>query len=496
MARSQIFLYACISFLFGVLIASFIELKTPMLIGAFVFSLVVFLIGMLKKSDALIFSSIFLLISLFGAFWFLKDAHQIPIEAYSRFNGAYVTLSGYIADEPDVRNVQKLVIQGKEISINGENVPFSYKVLVQTRPYPAYIFGDSVSISGTIQSPEYIKDFDYPSFLAKDGIYFLIYNPRISILAHEEKSFAVQFEKKLFSIKHAFVKSIEEILPEPHASFLVGLLLGDRRSIPKDFIEDLQKTGTTHIIALSGFNITIIADNFLRLLQALAVPFAGAFWISLFAIGLFVVMVGAHASIVRAAIMGILVLIARRHSRLYDVRLALLFAAAVMVFLHPYILRFDVSFQLSFLATLGMVFIAPKLGYFFQWVRIGLIRETLVATLSAELAVLPLLIFYFGGVSMISPLANLLVLALIPFTMLSGFLASIGGLIAHIFGIFFGLIAWVPLQYEISVISFFAKFPFSFYEFSVISLFLFVPLYVFILWRILTYIPYHHERNN
>lgn len=496
MARSRIFLYACISFLFGVLTASFVELKTPILIGAFVLSLTVFLIGALKKSDALIFSSIFLLIALFGAFWFLRDMHRVSSEVVSRFDGANIMLNGYIADEPDIRSVQKLVIQGKEISMNGESMPFSYKVLIQTRPYPAYAFGDSISISGTIQSPERIRDFDYPSFLAKDGIYFLMYNPRISILAHEEKSFAIQLEKKLFSIKHTFVASIEEILPEPHASFLVGLLLGDRRSIPKDFIEDLQKTGTTHIIALSGFNITIIADNFLRFLQALAIPFAGAFWISLFTIGLFTIMVGAHASIVRAAIMGVLVLIARKHSRLYDVRLALLFAAAVMVFIHPYILRFDVSFQLSFLATLGMVFIAPKLDYFFQWVRIRLIRETLVATLSAELAVLPLLIFYFGGVSIISPLVNLLVLALIPFTMLSGFLASICGLIAHIFGIFFGLIAWAPLQYEISIISFFAKFPLSFYEFSAVSLFLFVPLYVFILWRILTYIPYHHERNN
>ncbi|MBI3420711.1 MAG: ComEC/Rec2 family competence protein, partial [Candidatus Sungbacteria bacterium] len=219
------------------------------------------------------------------------------------------------------------------------------------------------------------------------------------------------------------------------------------------------------------------------------VSFFVSFWIAVGSIILFVLMVGASASITRAAIMGILVLVAQREGRAYRIANALVFAGAAMVAHNPYILRFDAAFQLSFLATVGLVFLSSPMSQWLDRLRMravsfltgktdtqGLRKErksgynsfhrfilavqyTLAETLCAQLMVLPLLIWLFGKVSLVSPITNILVLLAVPYAMASGFFAGLLGFIWYPLGSIAGFVAWFLLGYIIYMIELFARLP-------------------------------------
>lgn len=238
--------------------------------------------------------------------------------------------------------------------------------------------------------------------------------------------------------------------------------MGARETLPKDFKEDLSKSGTSHIVALSGYNITIVASAVMGLLYFFGATPTIGFWATIFFVFLFTVFCGAQASLVRAAIMGVLVLVAKKEGRIYDIKNALLFAAASMIFINPKILRFDVSFQLSFLATLGLVYLSPvfkkKLSFVPEFFRL---RETLSETLGAQFAVLPMLVAVFGSFSAISPISNILVLSVVPLTMLLGFIFLVFSFFAVLPAKIFGFLSWILLSYEIFVIKKSASLPFS-----------------------------------
>ena len=171
-------------------------------------------------------------------------------------------------------------------------------------------------------------------------------------------------------------------------------------------------------------------------------------------------MTGASATIVRAAIMAILVLVARSTGRVYEVTVALLFAGFFMVLQNPKILRFDPSFQLSFLATLGLIFVAPRLQNYIGFLpEKGGFRDNVAATLSAQLAVLPLLLHLTGNVSPFALPANILILMFIPATMLFGFMVWAAGIFSYILSLPFAWVAWLFLNYELGVAHFFSALP-------------------------------------
>ncbi|MFH0852370.1 MAG: ComEC/Rec2 family competence protein, partial [bacterium] len=299
--------------------------------------------------------------------------------------------------------------------------------------------------------------FDYKSYLAKSDIYSVISYPEIKVVASGQGS---KLKQSLFWLKQRFEGAIEKILPEPQAAFLAGLTLGEKKELSQELTEAFKKTGTTHIVALSGYNISIIAGFFMTIFGWFMLRRSLRFWLAVVAIIFFTVLTGASASVVRAAIMGILVLVARQEGRMYNVRNALAFAGAVMIFINPKILRFDIGFQLSFGATMGLVWLAPVFEKWFVKLPRALgLKEILIATLSAQLAVLPLLLVYFGQLSIVSPAANLVVLVFVPWAMLIGFLAGSAAMIWLALGKIFGWLAWLILTFEIKAIEFFASLP-------------------------------------
>lgn len=225
--------------------------------------------------------------------------------------------------------------------------------------------------------------------------------------------------------------------------------------MPKDLVEEFNRTGTSHVVAISGYNISIISVLIFNFLAYLLVPKRVSVWIVVAGIIFFTVISGAGASVVRAAIMGGLLIIARARDRIYGVSNALILAGVLMLFFNPRLLRYDAGFQLSFLATLGLIYISPHFEKWFSKVPdVFSLRSNLAATLSAQAATLPVLLFSFGRISVVSPLANVLILPAIPPTMLFGFLAGIAGFVSIGIASVIAIPAWILLSWQLFVVKF------------------------------------------
>lgn len=501
MAKSQIFFWLLVAFIAGIAAASFVPL--PLAAIAAVFGLggcgAAFALLELKARSRFLFFGFATMLFAFGLFWFIH-ASRPPAPALVRLAGERREFVGVIADEPALSPRSRRFVVRTDIG----------KILVTVRPYPEYRYGDRVSISGRLGRPEnFSDDFDYAAYLAKDDIFLTMAFPELRLIAAGEGN---PLYEKLFHIKHAFSAAIARHFPEPASSLMLGLTLGERQSFPAELTEALRITGTAHIVALSGYNITIVADAFLKTLMLFWLPFAWAFWVAVLGIVGFTLLTGAAASVVRASLMGILVLIARREGRLYRMRNGLTFAAALMLLANPKLLRFDVAFQLSFLATLGLVYGAPVVERWYERVKlrmiptgrdIGVIREererlrerrnkkaffrdTFIATLSAQLAVLPLIVWHFGTLSVVAPFANLAVLPVIPATMFFGFLTGGAAAIADVLGRIPAAVGWALASYELAAIDFFSRLPLAAVKLSGLGVFLLFGAYAFIgirLWR-------------
>jgi competence protein ComEC len=226
----------------------------------------------------------------------------------------------------------------------------------------------------------------------------------------------------LLTVRERWVEVLEKSLPEPMSSLAAGILLGVKGQMPKDFYTALVNTGTLHIVAASGYNVTIVAGVIMSMLNGLVGRTLGVGF-GIFGIFLYVFVAGAGASVVRAGIMGSLTLVAFYFGRPTEAKRLLYIAAGIMLFLDPAMI-FDIGFQLSFLATFGLLYLEPL---FKKLPRQALLAEYLYPTLAASIATLPVIIYQFGRVSYISPLVNMMVLPVVPLIMgLSAVVIGVG----------------------------------------------------------------------
>jgi len=290
----------------------------------------------------------------------------------------------------------------------------------------------------------------------------------------------------IYKIKNHFVSRLNQVLPEPQASFLAGLLIGAKKSIPPDLAQVFNQTGTTHIIAVSGYNVTIIAVFLMLFLQQFYLSRKKSFWLVVAALLIFMIITGLQASIIRATIMGLVVLLAGYLGRLSKLTNVLVLTAMIMLLINPWILVFDLGFQLSFLATLGLVYLNPILIKFarIEKIKSGFIKLILgdyfLTTMAAIIVTTPLILYQFGKLSLIAPLANILILPFIPVAMLLGFITGIFSLIWQPFAWIIGWSVWLVLTYIIWILETLAKLNWSYWEFESIGLGLMVFLYLVI----------------
>ena len=336
------------------------------------------------------------------------------------------------------------------------------KVLITNDVFPRYTYGDEIALSGVVAEPKNFmsengREVNYVAHLRKDGIYFTMLFPSVTHISSGNGS---TIKSLLFSLKTVFLKKLNVFMPQPHAGLMGGLVLGTDESLPETLVADFRRVGLIHTIVLSGYNISIVAEAAMRLFSFAsrrAAPLFGGI-----AVVLFAVMTGGHAAVVRASIMALLVLLARASGRRYDIVRALFLAALGMVCVNPELLVFDLSFQLSFLATFSLIVIAPLLEKVFQFVPNVLhIRESLIATVSTQIFVLPLLLYTMGQISLISIVANVAVLPAIPLAMLVGFLLSVLSFVSPVLALPLSYVATAILSYVIGAVRFFARIPFA-----------------------------------
>lgn len=382
-----------------------------------------------------------------------------------------VTLHGYISDEPDRRPMQtKYTIDVDEIIFpvvgalrqssgqapHATPLPAQGKILVTDHSfYPRHSYGDEVEITGILERPTQIEDFHYDRYLSRYGIYSVIYRGTVTTLSSNHGSSFFSF---LYTLKDRFEHKLNRLLPEPHASFMAGLLTGSRRGIPEHLLEDFRKTGLTHIIAISGYNIAIVIAVITGSLFFLPLRFR--FVPAVLSIIFFTLFVGASPSVVRAAIMGGLSLFALHVGRERHSLIAILLAAALMTAWNPKLLWYDAGFQLSFLSVLGLSFLAPKFEHIFRFVphTLGL-RESFQMTLAAQITAVPLIVFLFGEFSLIAPVANILVAPFIPIAMLFGFLGTLVGFISEPLGLLIAYVGWGAVEVIIKIAQFCSTVP-------------------------------------
>lgn len=245
---------------------------------------------------------------------------------------------------------------------------------------------------------------------------------------------------------------VAELMPQTEATLLLGLLTGEQSGLPTRVAQAFRNTGTAHVLAVSGYNVTQIVNLALALFVVAAFPHRRALLAAGVAVLGFAWFVGAGPSVVRAALMGALTLLARRLGRRYDAPIGLVAAAALMLLANPFILRYDLGFRLSFAAVLGLMLLARPLAARLKRLRSPFLIDSLSTTLAATLFTLPISLAEFGVLAYVGPLANLLVAPIIGPLMLIGPAVLLTSVIVPWATPVLGLVAWLPLKLLVTII--------------------------------------------
>jgi competence protein ComEC len=400
------------------------------------------------------------------------------------YNGREVEIEGMVSADPEVRD-SSTHIQLSVSAIDPENERWREvggDVLLFVPRYPEYEYGDVLRVSGKLEAPTQLGDFDYKGYLEHQGIYAtmrLYSSEGITLL---ETGRGVKPLEWIYSLRKGMSESIAEVMPEPQAALTQGIVLGIRYNIPAEVKADFVSTGTTHILAISGVNLSIIAG----ILLSIGIWFFGKrryiyIWLALGIIWLYTLLTGMNPPVVRGAIMASVFLAAELLGRQRTAITSLAFAAAVMAGIDPPIL-FDASFQLSVLAMAGLIFITPPLrglGQRLVGATLGekrlavslanIITDSLSMTLAATIAVWPLIAHYFGVVSLVGPLATFLALLALPAIIISGAAAGLIGLAFVPLAQGIGWIAWLFTSYMLLIVKGSAALPLSSLEVSPVS---------------------------
>jgi len=386
--------------------------------------------------------------------------------------GQDIELTGAVVREPDERqSFTQLYVQVEDEI-----------VLVRGSRFVSVNYGDQVTVIGELERAEsFLTDtgrvFDYPSYLQARGVQYVVSFAQVTVIDSDNGNPVVA---GLLQIKQRFADRVQAVLPPPQSDLGLGLLLGVKQSLGKELEDAFRRTGLIHIVVLSGYNVMLVIA-FFWWVTSWVLPLRGRVIVSVVGIVLFAIMVGLSATVVRASIMAGILLLAKYIGARYDVLRALLFAGLIMVLLNPYLLLYDLGFQLSFMATLGLVLFLP----FFeedlatQTKQLSL-RDIFWATLTTQIFVLPLLVFHIGEVSLVAIAVNMLVLPVVALAMLLTFVTGVVSFVSVPLAAPFALLANLVLAYIIVIVEQFDRLPFTSMLIPSIAVWQLVGLYVLI----------------
>jgi len=445
----------------------------------------------------IILASLCLLVLFGGASYFQSSLPTVNENSLQFYNDqGIVDVKGTVNADPEVRaKSTHLRLSAKEIKLDKGWQEVSGTALLFVPRYPTYSYGDVLLVTGKPETPPQLDDFDYKDYLAHQGIYSTMLYPKIEILERGEGFKPLEW---VYSVRNRLSQTLANVLPEPQASLAQGIILGIRGNIPLTLKTDFSRSGTAHLLAISGLHLSIVAG----ILLSLGIWLFGRrrylyIWLALGIIWLYALITGMHAPVVRAAIMVSLFLTAELLGRQRSAITALAFAAAVMVGISPQIL-WGASFQMSFLAMAGLIFVFPPLqaiGRKIVSATLGeegtvvsianIVTDSFSVTLGAIIAVWPLIAYYFGIISFVAPLATFLALPALPGIIVTGALAGGLGFIALPAAQAIGWLAWLFLSYLLLVVNGFAALPLSSIEVGTISatlIWVYYPALAIALW--------------
>jgi competence protein ComEC len=349
----------------------------------------------------------------------------------------------------------------RTVEVSGTITPVSGLALVQGPPYPAYAYGDLVEVTGQLLAPPQLEDFDYRAYLARQGVFSLVRRARVTLLGHNQGH---PLWAALYAVRARGVAVLAQLLPEPAAGLAQGILLGVDDGIAQELYDLFNLTGTSHVIVISGSNISLVAG----LLAAAAARVVGkrfALYIVLTGLAGYVCLVGADPAVMRAGLMGALAVLAVHLGRQNQALTSLAAAVFVMTLINPLDLG-NTGFQLSALATLGLILFAPPLqAAAGAWLEnrlpaprarqaLGLLNDAVLITLAANVITLPLIVYTFHRLPVVSLLANMLILPAQPPVMLWGGAALVLGLVPALIPLarLVALVPWLCLNYTVAVV--------------------------------------------
>lgn len=395
------------SFLTGLVTAHSFALPQILVVGLTLVGLVMLGLGGVNYSSKLALAKYLAAICLGTSLGVLVWTGNIQRSQFEQFIGQSVNTEGVVIAWPNITasGNQALLIQPDGYT---QALRASLRRPISVRP------NDRVWIRGQVKQPENFSEFNYVSYLQKNNVFAELDKSKVVVIQKQRSWFG----NLLSGLRQWIIATTNSRLDINSSSLVLGTLIGYSEDLPKAMAEAFKKSGLTHILVASGFNLTIIASS---------VGIVGWFFgrrfsdiTSLGVVWFFVVLTGSSGSVVRAGIMVSLVLVGRAVGRLPSSYYTLLLAVVVMVLFNPMQLFYDIGFQLSVGATLG-VLEANKLRVYLE--RDGWLTELLWPTMGAIFVTAPIISLYFSTFSIIAPLANLLVLPLVEFVMLFGALS-------------------------------------------------------------------------
>ena len=469
-----------LAFLAGIVLASLVSLSIWIWTGLSILFLVLALfirflppLASLRTTHSSFYLHPFTFV-LFFALFLGAARYQLSLPEFDAFHIAYyndrdydMLITGTLVEAPDYRdNYTNLRLDVEKVDTGDRDLPVHGLILVRASNNQIFHYGDRLRLRGKLKTPPENEDFSYRDYLAAQHIHSYMSSAEVTVLPGKGGNL---ISAALYAIKQKSLDNIYRMFPDPESSLLAGILLGVDTGLTQELQQAFKNTGTAHIIAISGFNMSIIAGLFVVFFSRFLGPRRGAA-LAILGIILYTVLVGGGAAVVRAAIMGSLALFARQIGRRQFALNTLLAVALLMCLWNP-LYVWDVGFQLSFFATLGLILYAEPFSqsanriitkYFPASTAerfAELFSEFVLLTLAAQLTTIPIMAYHFQRISLVSFIANPFILPAQPAVMILGGLAVLLSLVWFPLGQIAAWIAWPFVVYTVRMVELFDRVP-------------------------------------
>jgi len=459
----------CVSFITGILLCNNIGISFFLVFIALYLLAIILLFNRIKKIIALVIISL-TFFALGGVVF--NNAEKTYTKAFEEFYNSTLTIEGYIDSEIEKTDgkikfflkTNKLIYEKGNKKIKGRllvNVSSNDGNLIKNK---AIDYRSKVSVEASIEKPKAATNpggFNYKRYLASIGVSGTVYLRDSSDLDVIGIQSGGWIHKLGFKIKKSVLNIVEYCLDKNQAGLLSGMIIGYKDGLDENAYSAFSKAGLTHIMVASGMNVAFIILPLAYLFKKMRIGNLTSSISTILVLILFVFVTGFSASVVRAVIMGIMILLGKIIMRETDIYTSISAAALILLTLNPYTL-FDIGFQLSFFATISLVMFYPRLKELIDHKHIpNIVSDTLAATIAAQIGVVPITLYYFNNLSTISVLSNLLVVPVVQIITIIGFAMVFVGIVNIHAAVLIGYINNSFLSFVLFVTEYTSKIPYA-----------------------------------